>query len=229
MTVWAEVVRTVVDCVELDVADKVAVAAPTKKIITYTNVVEPPENLAAIYAQAVAKKPDVVKLVMPARTPEEAWPLVQVLGKPAVPTVVLGLGRSGVMLSILARRVGVPGSMPAPRHGLEADHALATIADLETIYHYRDIGKGTRFVGVTGFGTPARLHIALINAALKDASQRLRCLPLAVGRFLCFARFWKQSKSTMSWSMMSTRRSSGPWPRSLMRWLRRAELSIGCS
>lgn len=182
--------------VELDVADQVEVTPPTKKIVTYTNMIEPPDNLAAIYAQAAATKPDVIKLAMPARTPEEAWPLVQLLAKPAAPTVVLSLGKAGVMLSILARRVGAPWIYAALERGLEADHNLATLHELDSIYHYQDIGKGTRFVGVTGFGMLARLRVALLNAALKDAGQPFRCLPLAIGEIPLLRKVLEAIKTT---------------------------------
>lgn len=182
--------------VELDVADQVEVTPPTKKIVTYTNMLEPPDNLAAIYAQAASKKPDVIKLAMPARTPEEAWPLVQLLAKPAAPTVVLSLGKAGVMLSILARRVGAPWIYASLERGLEADHNVITLHDLESIYHYQDIGKGTRFVGVTGFGKLARLRVALLNAALKDANQPFRCLPLALGEIPLLRKILEAIKTT---------------------------------
>ena len=54
------------------------------------------------------KYPDVIKLVTLARTPEEAWPLVQILAKSTTPTVVVGLGKQGIMLSILSKKLGAP-------------------------------------------------------------------------------------------------------------------------
>src|SRR5262249_41848767 len=74
---------------ELDVADQIRKFPPAKRVISYTNLAETPADIAAIYAQAQTKNPDVIKLTTLARTPEEAWPLVQILAKPAVPTVVV--------------------------------------------------------------------------------------------------------------------------------------------
>src|SRR6516165_5369818 len=57
--------------IELDVADEVRKFPPAKRVITYTNLQETPPDIADVYAQALTKSPDVVKLVTPARTPEE--------------------------------------------------------------------------------------------------------------------------------------------------------------
>src|SRR5438046_6680712 len=73
--------------IELDVADQVRKFPPAKRVISYTNTDSTPPDIAAIYPEAQRKSPDVIKLVTCARTPEEAWPLVQILAKPALPTV----------------------------------------------------------------------------------------------------------------------------------------------
>src|SRR5205823_12011145 len=79
--------------IELDAADQIRPFPPAKRVISYTNFGETPADIAEIYAQAQTKQPDVIKLVTLARTPEEAWPLLQILAKPALPTVVVGLGK----------------------------------------------------------------------------------------------------------------------------------------
>ncbi len=73
--------------IELDVADQIRPFPPAKRVIAYTNRNETPANIAEIYAQAQTKRPDVIKLTTLARTPEEAWPLVQMLARAPVPTV----------------------------------------------------------------------------------------------------------------------------------------------
>src|SRR5262245_13957940 len=94
--------------IELDQADQIRKFPPTKRDISYTNLQETPSNLAEIDAECQRKNPDVVKLTTLARTPEEAWPLIQIMVKPAVPTVVVGLGKPGLMLSILGKKIGAP-------------------------------------------------------------------------------------------------------------------------
>src|SRR5262249_14516037 len=137
--------------IELDAADQVRPFPPAKRVISYTNLAETPDDIGEIYAKALTKKPDVVKLVTLARTPEEAWPLVQVLAKPAVPTVVVGLGKPGVMLTVLGKKIGTPWAYAALERGMEAYPEQPTVRDLNEVYHYPAINRQTRLIGVTGF------------------------------------------------------------------------------
>src|SRR5712691_8999936 len=138
--------------IELDAADQIRPFPPAKRVISYTNLRETPSDIADIYEEARGKHPDVIKLTTLARTPEEAWPLVQILAKPSVPTVVVGLGKPGVMLTVLGKKIGAPWAYAALERGMEAYPGQPTVHDLETVYHYRAVERGTRLIGVTGFG-----------------------------------------------------------------------------
>src|SRR5579884_2594859 len=130
--------------IELDVADQVRPFPPAKRVISYTNLAETPDDIADIYAECQKKKPDVIKLVTLARTPEEAWPLVKILANPPVPTVVVGLGKPGVMLTVLGKKIGTPWAYAALERGMEAYPGQPTARDLNEVYHYGSINKHTR-------------------------------------------------------------------------------------
>ena len=174
--------------IELDVADQIRPFPPAKRVIAYTNLEETPGDIAEIYAEALTKKPDVIKLTTLARTPEEAWPLVQLLAKPPVPTVVVGLGKPGVMLTMLCRKIGAPWAYAALEKGMEAYPDQPTVNDLLTIYHYGSVGRQTRFVGVTGFGERETTTVAVLNAAFAHFNLPARCLPLGVGNVKHFRK-----------------------------------------
>ncbi len=167
--------------IELDVADQVRPFPPCQRVISYTNLKETPADIADIYDAMKTKSPDVIKLTCRARTPEEAWPLVQILAKPPVPTVVVGLGRPGAMLAVLGHRMGAPWTPAALERGAETYPGQPTVRELNEIYHYRDVGKSTRFVGVTGVGERELLTTGLLNAAFAHAALPHRVLPLQVG------------------------------------------------
>ncbi len=174
--------------IELDAADKVRPYPPARRVIAYTNLKETPADIADIYAEAQTKKPDVIKLTTLARTPEEAWPLVQILAKPPVPTVVVGLGKPGVMLSLLGKKIGAPWAYAALERGMEAWPGQPTVADLNAVYHYPAFERGTRLVGVTGFGEREVAAVAALNAAFAHLQLPARCLPLGVGSVRLFRR-----------------------------------------
>lgn len=174
--------------IELDVADEIRRFPPSQRVISYTNLSETPADLAEIYDEAKTKNPDVIKLTTLARTPEEAWPLVQILARAVVPTVVVGLGRPGMMLSLLSRKIGAPWIYAALEKGMEAYPGQATVDDLQRIYRLGDIDKGTRFVGVTGFGPAEILTTGALNGALHQLEMPFRCLPMGVGNAKLFRK-----------------------------------------
>jgi 3-dehydroquinate dehydratase/shikimate dehydrogenase len=174
--------------IELDVADQIRKFPPAKRVISYTNCRETPADIADIYARALTKSPDVVKLTTLARTPEEAWPLVQIVARAKVPTVVVGLGKPGVMLSVLGAKIGAPWTYAALERGMEAYPDQPTVHDLEAIYHYRTIHRSTRLIGVIGFGERERATVAALNAAFAHLQLPACCLPLGVGNVRLFGK-----------------------------------------
>ncbi len=180
--------------IELDVADQIRPFPPCQRVIAYTNLRETPSDILDIYEEARTKRPDVIKLTTLARTPEEAWPLVQILGRATVPTVVVGLGKPGVMLTVLGKKLAAPWGYAALERGMEAYPGQATLADLDEIYRFRDIGKGTRLVGVTGFSDQAQITAAVLNAVFAQQQIAVRCLPLAVGELRVFRKIIDAAK-----------------------------------
>jgi 3-dehydroquinate dehydratase/shikimate dehydrogenase len=173
---------------ELDIAEEIPPSPHTKRVIAYTNLMETPTDLPEIYRRALTANPDVIKLTVPARTPEEVWPVVQILAKPAVPTVVMGVGKPGIMLALLSRRIGAPWVYAALEQGMEAYYGQPTVHHLETVYHYRAIERTTPFVGVAGFEEWQTISVALLNAAFASLKEEVRCLPVEIGDLRLFRK-----------------------------------------
>jgi 3-dehydroquinate dehydratase/shikimate dehydrogenase len=180
--------------IELDVADQIRPFPGARRVISYTNLSETPDDIADVYNEARGKNPDVIKMTTPARTPEEVWPLVQILARSSVPTVVVGLGKPGVMLTVLGRKIGAPWAYAALGRGLEAYPGQPTIEDLESVYHYRAIERATPLVGVTGFEEAARATVAALNAGLAHLGRPDRCWPVSMGDPTLFRKIMKAVK-----------------------------------
>ncbi|MBI2806174.1 MAG: type I 3-dehydroquinate dehydratase [Planctomycetes bacterium] len=180
--------------IELDVADDIRPFPPSKRVISYTNLSETPIDILNIYEEMKEKRADVIKLMTLARTPEEAWPLVQILAKAVVPTVIVGLGRPGIMLSLLSKKLGAPWIYAALERGLEAYPGQTTVEDLDTIYRFKDIQKGTRLIGVTGLGEREQIAAAALNAAFAHHEMAFRCLPMPVGNIKVFRKIMEAVK-----------------------------------
>jgi 3-dehydroquinate dehydratase/shikimate dehydrogenase len=167
--------------VEVDAADQVRPLPGCKRVVSYTSLTETPADIDAVYDRVRSTQPDVIKIVCPTRTPEEAWPLLRLLNKPPVPTIVEARGPAGLLLALVGRKIGAPWTSAALERGREAYPGQATVQDLTDVYRYPDVGKKTRFVGVTGDGDRPRLAAGLLNAAFGRAGLPHRSLPVPMG------------------------------------------------
>ncbi len=167
---------------ELDIAQHIPRFGNTKRVISYTSLTRPLSNLEPVIDEAIAAKADVVKIVGPTPTLESAWPLLSTISKKRnIPVVGMGLGKAGVMFSLLGLKYGAPWIYAALEEGLEAHEGQATITELNEIYRWRDIGSQTRFVAVAGFGAAETAAVRLLNAGFAHHQLNIRCLPLLLG------------------------------------------------
>jgi 3-dehydroquinate dehydratase / shikimate dehydrogenase len=174
--------------VELDAAEHVPPFPGCKRVVSYTNLAETPRDIDAVYEQLQRRSPDVIKVTCKAATPDEAWPLLQLLNKPPVPTVVVALGPAGPLLALVGRKVGAPWTTAALERGMEAYPGQPTVRDLIDVYRYKDIGRPTRFVGVTGVGERPLLAAGLLNAAFAHLDLPHRALPVPMGNRRVFRK-----------------------------------------
>jgi 3-dehydroquinate dehydratase/shikimate dehydrogenase len=175
--------------IEHDCIDQIRRYGPTKRVITYTNLTEVPENIDEIYAEACLKDVDVVKLTVPARTPEETWPIIKIVARSRIPTVAVGLGRNGIMLNVLGRRYKAPWTYAALEKGMEAYPGMASVFELEDVYDYKSITSKTPLLALTGMSEEQRLTARILNHGFRLADNRTRCLPIQMGRIDHFGKF----------------------------------------
>ncbi len=164
---------------ELDIADKIPRYGKTQRVISYTKLNQPLSNLEGILEKAVAAKADIVKLVGPTPSLDAAWPLLAAVSKKrAIPVVGMGLGRPGLMFSLLGLKYGSPWIYAALEKGMECYEGQCTVTDLEETYRWRDVNPQTRFIAVVGFGPTETTTLKVLNAGFASYQLNIRCLPL---------------------------------------------------
>lgn len=167
---------------ELDIADKVPRFGNTKRVVSITDLQKPLTDLEPLINEAIAKKADVIKICCPTLTIDAAWPLLlAVTKKRNIPVVGMGLGRPGVMFSLLAHKYGAPWTYAALEQGMETHPGQVTVSELEDTYFWRDVEPHTRFIGITGFGPSETAIVKAFNAGFKHLQINIRCLPLGIG------------------------------------------------
>lgn len=180
--------------IEMDVASQIRRYGSTKRIIAYTNMSRCPAELEELYREMGEMDPDVIKITVPARNPQEAWPMLRLVAKGGMPTVAVGLGKNGVMLNILGMRYKAPWTYAALEKGMEAYPGMATIGDLDDIYDYKAIDGKTPLLAVTGFSEEQIVTSRVLNHGFKLAGNKTRCLPLEMSEVGMFAKICKAIK-----------------------------------
>lgn len=167
---------------ELDIAAKIPRFGTTKRVISFTSLEKPLTGIEALIEQARAVQADVVKFTAPTPTLDAAWPLLAAVSrKRDLPVVGMGLGRQGIMFSLLGLKYGAPWVYAALERGLEAYPGQQTITEFEEQYHWRAIGPQTKLVAVAGFGPDQQVILGALNSGFAAHGLNARCLPLDLG------------------------------------------------
>ncbi|MFN0196696.1 MAG: type I 3-dehydroquinate dehydratase [Planctomycetaceae bacterium] len=174
------------DFVELDVdiAAKIPRFGKTKRVVSFTSLADPVNNVDEIVNRAVQAKADIVKVTWPTPTLDAAWPMLAAVSqKRDVPVVAVGLGRGGITFSLLGCKYGAPWIYAALEKGMETYAEQPTVSELEETYFWRGINPQTRFVGVAGMSALQQTTIKVFNTGFEKLALNMRCLPIATGRF----------------------------------------------
>ena len=167
---------------DLDIAPNIPRFGKTQRVISFTRLDRPENDIDGIFAEAAQQHADVVKFTWPTPTLDDAWPLlVAVSQKRRLPIVGLGLGRADLTFSLLGRKYGSPWIYAALEQSMAAFPGQATVFELDETYHWRDIDKKTAFVAVAGFGPSQTATTRILNAGFQQLGLNVRCLPVEVG------------------------------------------------
>ena len=96
----------------VDLEDDIAAEVPrfgsTKRIISYHNFTETPDDLDAIHQRIGELDPDIIKVCTQANNPHDAVRMLRLVKESKTPTVGICMGEMGVASRILTGRCGAP-------------------------------------------------------------------------------------------------------------------------
>jgi 3-dehydroquinate dehydratase/shikimate dehydrogenase len=150
-----------------------------------------PEDLDALYEPMAAARPDVVKIVVTARSVADLGRLMAFAarraGRGGAPRLVaLAMGPLGVASRILGGRHGAPFTFAAPEAGREAAPGQLPAAALAGTYRVRSIGPATRVYGLLGSDVLRSLSPAIQNRAFAERGIDAVYVPLQAESFAAF-------------------------------------------
>ena len=181
---------------ELDIAKSIPRFGHTRRIISYHNFRETPNDLDAIFNQARDCNPDVVKVAALARSVEDAGRILEAAARSSesVPSIGIAMGPLGVFTRILNRKYGAPFSFAGFNPERIFAPGMLSFDELWRDYGYNRINKDTEVYAVIGDPIAHSLSPAVHNAAFRKLGMNKVYVPLHIP-----AGSLKSSLESLSW------------------------------
>ncbi len=182
LTVIRTAIASGVDYVDLewDIADKVPRYGKTRRIISYHNFDETPNNLVSIQRKLQQFDPDIIKIATTANNPIDNIRVLRLCRDSSVPTVAFCMGEMGVTSRILCGRFGAPMTYAAFHADREMAPGQLTFQQMQEIYRYDEITPSTKILGVIADPVEHSFSPQIHNACLRKAKLDMLYLPFRV-------------------------------------------------
>ncbi len=167
---------------EEDIAASIPRFGATKRIVSYHNFNETPDNLEEIYDRMAKCDPDIIKIATLAHHPRDNTRMLSLMQRSKVPMIGLCMGDIGTPTRILAGKFGAPFTYATFHHERELAPGQLSYRQMLDIYHYNDINAETEIYGVIADPVGHSLSPLLHNAAFREDGLNNVYLPFRVPR-----------------------------------------------
>jgi 3-dehydroquinate dehydratase / shikimate dehydrogenase len=167
---------------ETDVADDIKRFRDVKRIVSYHNFNETPDELEAIYEQMTKQDADVLKVVTMAQHPSDCMRVLDLLKAAKKPTVGHCMGEIGVPSRVLSLRYGAPFMYAAFNKERGITPGLPSYEEVKRYFYVHDINAETKVYGVLGDPVAHSFSPALHNLMFRQTGINAVYLPFRVPR-----------------------------------------------
>jgi 3-dehydroquinate dehydratase/shikimate dehydrogenase len=165
---------------ESDVAGKIPRYGDTKRIISYHNFHETPEDLDAIYDMMCRLDPDIIKIATMANNPIDNIRILRLCKNRRFPTVAFCMGDMGLPSRVLCGKFGAPFTYATFNTERIMAPGQLTREQLIEQYHYENLNSDTRILGVIADPVAHSLSPQIHNALIRKAGLDMLYLPFRV-------------------------------------------------
>ncbi len=165
---------------EHDIAKKIPRYGDTKRIISYHNFEETPENIQEIHEQLSRLDADIIKIVTRANQPSDNFKMLRLCRDSEIPTVAFCMGEMGLSSRVLCGKFGAPFSYAAFNRDRQVAPGQLSFKQMVRDYHFTDIGMSTKVLGVIADPVAHSMSPVIHNAAIRHAKLDLVYLPFRV-------------------------------------------------
>jgi 3-dehydroquinate dehydratase/shikimate dehydrogenase len=165
---------------ETDIIDRIPRFRDVKRIVSYHNMQEFPDDFEEIHAAMCRQDADIVKLAVRAQSCLDNLRALDLVRKASKPTVAICMGDLGTPSRVLGRKYGSPFTYAAFNKERNLAPGLLTFDDLRRVYNYERINAETRVFGVIGDPIAHSLSPLLHNSAFRQQGVNAVYVPFRV-------------------------------------------------
>lgn len=167
---------------ETDIADHIPRFGTVKRIVSYHNLHDMPDDLEDIHARMCQQDTDVVKLAVRARHPSDNLEVLKLTARSSKPTIALCMGDLGIPSRVLAAKFGAPFTYAAFNKERGIAPGILSFDEMKNAYHYDRITRESAVYGVVGDPIAHSLSPLVHNAAFKALGVDAVYVPFRVPR-----------------------------------------------
>ncbi len=167
---------------EWDIAHEIPRFGNVKRIISYHNLSETPEDLDEIYAKMTKLDGDVYKIAVAAQSPADNMRVLNLIQNATKPTIGHCMGEMGFPSRVLSLKYGAPFTYAAFNKERGIAPGLPSFDELRRTYHVDAIDKDTQVFGVIGDPVAHSFSPLLHNQMFRKTGLNAVYLPFRVPR-----------------------------------------------
>lgn len=166
--------------IECDIAMKVPRYGTTKRIVSYHNFEETPDDLEDLHAELCKLNADIVKIVTMANVPEDNVRLLKLIEDATVPTIAFCMGEIGVPSRILCGKYGAPFTYATFSKERVLAPGQLSFEEMRDLYRFDQINEDTQVFGVMGDPIAQSWSPLIHNTAFRDQGINAVYIPFRV-------------------------------------------------
>jgi len=133
---------------EADVASEIPRYGTTKRIVSFHDFSETPDNLEELHAAMSEEDADIVKIATMANSFEDNVRMMNLVQHAKIPTIGICMGEIGMVTRILANRLGSPFTYATYSRDKKMAPGQLNWKEMTELYNYKGINQETELFGV---------------------------------------------------------------------------------
>ncbi len=165
---------------EADVASQIPRYGKTKRIVSYHDFDETPENLVDLHAAMADEDADIVKIATMANRFSDNMRMIDLVRNAKIPTIGICMGEIGMITRLLADRLGSPFTYATFNEGRKMAPGQLDWKEMRDLYRFSEIDEATEMFGVVADPVAHSYSPLIHNTAFKDQGLNARYFPFRI-------------------------------------------------